>query len=126
MPRESDIVKIIVVHNRYQQPGGEDVVFDQERQLLENAGHEGVTYCRSNWEADSYYGIKRLALVRRTIWAADTRRDFVKLLRMEKPDLVHVHNTLVMISPSIYSACRDAGIPVVQSLHNYRLFCPAA
>src|SRR3984957_959129 len=126
MPGESDIVKIVVVHNRYQQPGGEDVVFDQERQLLENAGHEVVTYCRSNWEADSYNGIKRLALAGRTIWAADTRRDFVKLLRTQKPDLIHVHNTLVMISPSIYSACRDAGIPVVQTLHNYRLFCPAA
>ena len=45
---------------------------------------------------------------------------------MQKPDLVHIHNTFVMISPSIYAACREAGIPVVQTLHNYRLFCPAA
>ena len=69
-------MKIMIVHTRYQQPGGEDVVFDQERELLENAGHEVVTYCRSNWEADSYKGIRRLALAQRTIWAEDTRRDF--------------------------------------------------
>lgn len=119
-------MKIMIVHNRYQQPGGEDVVFEQERQLLESAGHEVVTYRRSNWEADSYYGIKRLALARRAIWAEDTRREFLALLRMHKPDLVHVHNTFIMISPSIYAACREVDIPVVQTLHNYRLFCPAA
>jgi glycosyltransferase involved in cell wall biosynthesis len=119
-------LKIILVHNQYQQPGGEDVVFDQERQLLERAGHQVVLYRRSNWEVDSYAGVNRLVLVRKTIWADDTRREFAKLLRAEKPDLVHIHNTFVMISPSIYSACREAGVPVVQTLHNYRLLCPAA
>ncbi len=126
MPGESGIVKIMIVHNSYQQPGGEDVVFSQERELLTRAGHEVVAYCRSNWEVKSYSGVKRLALARRAIWAEDTRRDFVELLRMQKPDLIHVHNTLVMISPSIYAACSEAGIPVVQTLHNYRLFCPAS
>jgi glycosyltransferase involved in cell wall biosynthesis len=47
-------------------------------------------------------------------------------LREEKPEIVHVHNTFMMISPSIYSACREANVPVVQTLHNYRLLCPAA
>jgi glycosyltransferase involved in cell wall biosynthesis len=119
-------MKIIVVHNQYQRPGGEDVVFDQERQLLERAGHHVVVYGRSNWEVESYSGIRRLALARRTIWADDTRRDFAELLRREHPDLVHIHNTFVMISPSIYPACREVGVPVVQTLHNYRFFCPAA
>src|SRR5437773_3621463 len=119
-------MKILLVHNSYQQAGGEDVVFEQERQLLESAGHTVIQYCRSNWEAAGYSGIRSLALVRRTVWATDTRRDVVRLLDEEKPDLVHVHNTFVMISPSIYSACREAGIPVVQTLHNYRLYCPCA
>jgi len=119
-------MKILVVHNQYQRQGGEDVVFDQERKLLESKGHKVVVYRRSNWEADSYDGVKRLVLVKKSIWASDSRREFAALLRSEKPDVVHVHNTFVMISPSIYSACREANVPVVLTLHNYRLLCPAA
>jgi glycosyltransferase involved in cell wall biosynthesis len=119
-------MKILLVHNTYQQPGGEDVVFDQERQLLESAGHQVLTYCRSNWEIAGYSALKRLALVGRMVWARDTRREIASLLHRQKPDLVHVHNTFLMVSPSIYSACKEAHIPVVQTLHNYRLFCPAA
>jgi len=117
-------VKIILVHCHYQQPGGEDVVFEQERQLLERAGHQVVLYRRSNYDADAYPGIKRLVLLQKAVWNGDTRSEFAELLRTEKPDVVHVHNTWVMISPSIYSACREAGVPVVQTLHNYRLLCP--
>ncbi|MGO9087456.1 MAG: glycosyltransferase [Terriglobales bacterium] len=118
-------MKVAIVHNSYQQPGGEDFVFDQERQLLQAKGHTVVAYHRSNFEVESYTGLKRLGLAQRTIWAGDTRRDFAELLRREKPDLVHVHNTFMIISPSIYAACREAGVPVVQTLHNFRLFCPA-
>jgi glycosyltransferase involved in cell wall biosynthesis len=118
-------MKIILVHNQYQQPGGEDVVFEQERELLQRTGHEVVSYWRSNWEVESYHGVKRLALVQRAIWGSDeTRREFEELLHQQKPDIVHIHNTWVMISPSIYAACHEAGVPVVQTLHNYRLFCP--
>ena len=119
-------MKIALVHNAYQQAGGEDAVFAQERKMLENAGNEIVAYCRTNWDTDSYRGLHRISLAKRTIWASDSRRDFQDLLRLEKPDLVHVHNTFVMISPSIYSACSQARVPVVQTLHNYRLLCLAA
>jgi glycosyltransferase involved in cell wall biosynthesis len=119
-------MKILLVHNSYQQPGGEDVVFSQERQLLERAGHHVVTYCRSNWEIAVYSPLKRLALVGRMTWARDTRREIASLLHRQKPDLVHVHNTFLMVSPSVYSACKEARVPVVQTLHNYRLLCPAA
>jgi glycosyltransferase involved in cell wall biosynthesis len=117
-------VKIIVVHCHYQQPGGEDVVFEQERQLLERAGHQVVVYRRSNFEVDSYPGIKRLVLIQKAVWNDDSRTEFADLLRAEKPDLVHVHNTWIMISPSIYEACREARVPVVKTLHNYQLLCP--
>jgi glycosyltransferase involved in cell wall biosynthesis len=117
-------VKIILVHNSYQQPGGEDVVFDQERQLLERAGHQVVLFRRSNFEVSSYRGAKQLILLQKAIWNNDARGSFAELLRSEKPDVVHVHNTWAMISPSIYSACLEAGVPVVQTLHNYRLLCP--
>jgi glycosyltransferase involved in cell wall biosynthesis len=119
-------LKVLTVHNTYQQPGGEDAVFDQEGQMLERAGHQVVTFCRSNWEANAYTGLRRIALAKRTIWSSSTRGDFLSLLCREKPNLVHVHNTFVMISPSIYSACCEVRVPVVQTLHNYRLLCPAA
>jgi len=119
-------MKILLVHNSYQRPGGEDVAFEQERRLLMEHGHRVVTYRRSNLELDSYSALQRVVLVKDVVWAADTRREFSKLLVQEKPHLVHIHNTFVMASPSVYSACRDAGVPVVQTLHNYRLLCPAA
>jgi len=118
-------VKILLVHNHYLQTGGgEDVVFEEECQLLERAGHQVQIYSRSNAEADSYVGLKRLVLLKKAVWNADTQNTFTELLRTEKPDVVHVHNTWLMISPSIYSACWKAGVPVVQTLHNYRLMCP--
>ena len=119
-------MKFLFVHNEYQHAGGEDIVFDQERRLLERAGHQVVSYHRSNSEIEAYSGVGRLGLIKQTVWAADTRREVAELLRQEKPQLVHVHNTFLMVSPSVYAACQDAGVPVVQTLHNYRLFCPAA
>jgi glycosyltransferase involved in cell wall biosynthesis len=119
-------MKILLVHNEYQQPGGEDVVFEQEKRILERGGHEVVTYRRSNHELEELSAIGRGTLLIRTVWASDTYHDFGALLEREKPDVVHVHNTFVMISPSIYGACRRRSIPVVQTLHNFRLLCPGA
>lgn len=119
-------MKVLIVHNAYQQPGGEDVVFEQEKRMLERNGHEVVTYRRSNQEINSYSGLVRIALVKQTVWATDSRKEFARLLVREKPDIVHVHNTFIMVSPSIFSVCNDQGVPVVQTLHNYRLFCPSA
>jgi glycosyltransferase involved in cell wall biosynthesis len=119
-------MKILLVHNSYQQAGGEDVVFEQEKKALLRAGHSVVTYERSNHEVDELSTWQRAMLLKRIVWASDTRHEFAQLLARENPDVVHVHNTFVMISPSIYSACRDYGVPVVQTLQNYRLLCPGA
>jgi glycosyltransferase involved in cell wall biosynthesis len=119
-------MKILSVHNSYQQAGGEDVVFEQEKRALRRAGHTVVTYERSNHEIDEFSMLQRAMLLKRIVWASDTRHEFAQLLARENPDVVHVHNTFIMISPSIYSACRDHGVPVVQTLQNYRLLCPGA
>jgi glycosyltransferase involved in cell wall biosynthesis len=119
-------MKIVLVHNSYRQGGGEDVVFEQERENLERAGHEVIVYHRSNSEIDDLGALGRLSLVKNSVWSSDSRREFGALLASECPDVVHVHNTFVMISPSIYSACREFGVPVVQTLHNFRLMCPSA
>src|SRR5438034_940292 len=77
-------------------------------------------------EADTDTGLRRLSLVKNIAWSVDTKQELARLLRDEKPQIVHVHNTFMMMSPSVFAACREAGVPVIQTLHNYRLFCPAA
>jgi glycosyltransferase involved in cell wall biosynthesis len=117
-------MKIVSVHNTHQHRGGEDVVFEQEKRMLERAGHTVVAYHRTNHEIGSSLGIiGQLDLAKRTIWASDSLAQFDALLASEKPDVVHIHNTFIVISPSIYSACRKRGIPVVQTLHNFRFLC---
>src|SRR5438876_9610504 len=66
-------MKIILVHNTYQQPGGEDAAFRNEYNLLTKAGHEVVRYVRSNHDVSHYVSVRQLALAKRTIWASDTR-----------------------------------------------------
>jgi glycosyltransferase involved in cell wall biosynthesis len=117
-------LKILLAHNYYQLRGGEEVVFDQEKRMLEQGGNEVITYCRSNDEIAKLSGLERLTLVKRSIWAPDTEREMTQLLAKTCPDVVHVHNTSYMMSPSIYGACKAKGIPVVQTLHNFRLMCP--
>jgi glycosyltransferase involved in cell wall biosynthesis len=117
-------MKIALVHNTYRWPGGEDVIVAQERDLLRSAGHQVLEYRRSNHEIGNGALVRQIALAQRAVWSSDTFHDFRTLLRREKPDVVHVHNTFVMISPSIYWACAEENVPVVQTLHNFRLFCP--
>jgi len=119
-------MKIALVHNTYQQPGGEDVVFEQEKRMLENAGQTVVTYCTSNDEINHFSPVERTLLPIRMVWARDSKLAFEKFIAREKPDVVHIHNTFMMISPAIYYACRKYRTPVVQTLHNFRLLCPAS
>jgi glycosyltransferase involved in cell wall biosynthesis len=119
-------MKIVMVHNTYQQAGGEDVVFQNEKRLLLRAGHTVTPYVRSNMELQNASLMDRIAIAPRMIWSSKTRREFASILDAERPDIVHIHNTFMVISPSIYSACSERGIPVVQTLHNFRLLCPAA
>lgn len=116
-------MKVLLVHNYYQQRGGEDVVFEAETRLLEENGHRVLSYIARNTGLE---GMSGGTLARKAIWNTDTYRELGKLLRSERPAVVHVHNTLPLISPAVYYAARAAGIPVVQTLHNYRILCPSA
>jgi glycosyltransferase involved in cell wall biosynthesis len=116
-------VKILLAHNKYQQPGGEDSVFANEAALLRRRGHEVFEYVEDNASLDE---ISALSAAARAIWSRRSRRKLVQLLTQNRPDIAHFHNTFFVISPSAYSACRRFGVPVVQTLHNYRLLCPAA
>ena len=119
-------MKIVLVHNFYRQAGGEDVVFQSEKQLLERAGHTVIPYVRSNMELSDATLVDRIGIAHQMIWSQKTRQSFAVILDGECPDLVHVHNTFMVISPSIYGACSERHIPVVKTLHNFRLLCPAS
>lgn len=113
-------MRILLVHNRYRQRGGEDLVFEREAQLLHEAGHEVQAYERHNDEID---GIGAAGLAAQTIWSKRTVAEVGALAARFRPDVAHVHNTFPLISPSVYPALKRAGVPIVQTLHNYRLTC---
>ena len=118
--------KILIVHNYYQIPGGEDTVVANEKKMLEEHGHEVVLYTRHNSELKMLPKFKKVFLPFTTIFNIKTYRDIKKIIRNEHIDIVHVHNTLNLISPSIYYAARKYKVPVVQTVHNFRLLCPGA
>ena len=116
-------MKILIVHNYYQQAGGEDQVFSAEANLLETQGHQVLRYTVHN---DAVANRNPLMLAGDTIWNREIYRELRQLLRQEKPEVVHFHNSFPLISPAAYYAARDEGVPVVQTLHNYRLLCSNA
>lgn len=119
-------MRVLLVHNYYQQPGGEDTVMGQEATLLRNAGDQVIEYHRSNDEINGFGSRQKLTFPKRVIWASDSARALRKLIQRERPEVAHFHNTFSMISPAAYYACQAMNVPVVQSLHNQRLMCPAS
>ena len=116
-------MRILLAHNYYQQPGGEDAVYADEARMLEQHGHDVVRYAVHN---DSVSSLGPIALATRTVWSRPSQAELRTLMRRERPDVVHFHNTLPLISPAGYYAGAAERIPVVQTLHNYRLTCPKA
>lgn len=116
-------MRILLVHNRYQNAGGEDTVFAAEAELLRSRGHVVDEYVDDNQRVNT---LQPVSLAANTVWSHASYRRLRHRLMAFRPNVVHVHNTFVLISPSVYHACRTAGVPVVQTLHNYRLLCPGA
>ncbi len=122
-------MKILLAHNFYRSsaPSGEDMVYRNERALLEQSDvFTVIPYERHNDDIDESTLAKQLRLAINGIWSRRTYREVSDLIRCERPDLAHFHNTFPQISPSAYAACRDNGVPVVQTLHNFRYVCPQA
>ena len=115
-------MNVTLIHNHYQQPGGEDKVFAAEATLLESHGHTVTRYTVHN---DAIDDIGRFTLAKSTMWNSDQYRKMRTLFREARPDVVHVHNTLPLISPAVYYAAKAEGAAVVQTLHNYRMICPS-
>ncbi|RRQ21648.1 glycosyltransferase family 4 protein [Thiohalobacter thiocyanaticus] len=113
-------MRILFVHNTYQHRGGEDAVVESEIALLRSHGHEVETWFRSN---DDVIGMSTPSLARNTLWSSRTHYEVMDRVRQFQPNLIHAHNTFPLISPSLYWAAAHVSVPVVQTLHNFRLMC---
>ena len=122
-PNPRQTPPVVVAHNFYQQPGGEDEVFRSECRLLTSQGHEVVPFVADNAAIGRSGGLR---LAGRTVWNRAMYRELRGLCRARRPLVVHFHNTFPLISPAAYYAARAEGAPVVQTLHNFRLACPNA
>lgn len=118
-------MKVLVAHNRYvsANPSGENVVVDQEIDLLRAAGVEVVPYLRSSDELASATLLTKATLPAAPTYSVSGVRDLRRLVRAERPDVVHLHNPYPLISPWVVRTARSLGVPVVQTVHNYRHVC---
>jgi glycosyltransferase involved in cell wall biosynthesis len=116
-------MKILVVHNRYHYRGGEDSVVDAEVALLRAHGHQVLIYSRDNNELPD---LPKAGAALAAIWSRQTEREIRQIAIDFAPEVIHAHNTFPLISPSLYAVAARLRIPVVQTLHNFRLLCPQA
>jgi glycosyltransferase involved in cell wall biosynthesis len=117
-------MKILIIHNRYQLAGGEDSVVAAEQALLASHGQNVELLSLDNAAIEG--GLAKIATAISSVYSFSSRRLVADKLNAFQPDVVHLHNWFPVLSPSILHACSDAGVPVVHTLHNYRLICPNA
>ena len=120
---KASLLRILIVHNAYQQWGGEDSVVESELALLRSKGHEVESLILHN---DDVKGMSPVHLAARAVWSSQTVADIQRVAERFTPDVIHVHNTLPLVSPSVFWAAGRVGVPVVQTLHNFRMMCPQA
>jgi glycosyltransferase involved in cell wall biosynthesis len=116
-------MKILVAHNYYKQPGGEDQCVAAEVAMLTAHGHAVIPYAARN---DAIDEMSRLNAAARTLWSRPAYDEIRELIRTHRPEIAHFHNTFPLISPAGYYAARAENVAVVQTLHNFRLLCPNA
>jgi glycosyltransferase involved in cell wall biosynthesis len=119
-------MRVLLLHNQYRQHGGEDAVVKSEARMLRQMGVEVLESTFSNEvdPAHSLRGTLRLGL--RSSWSRDSYRRIQRLCDDFRPDIAHVHNFWMEMSPSVHRACREWGATTVQTLHNFRLLCANA
>lgn len=118
-------MRILLVHNRYRAaaPSGENRVVDQERAALAALGNDVELFERHSDDIDGWSTVRKASVPARVVRNPASRRDLATHLRRFRPDVVHVHNTFPLLSASVLHACRDERVPVVATLHNYKLLC---
>lgn len=116
--------RVLIVHNDYQLTGGEANVAENEARMLAEHGHEVCFYRRDNAEIAKYSILQKVRLACGTLFSFRTYREVRARIRQDGITVVHVHNTVPLISPSVYYAAWAEHVPVVQTVHNYRFLCP--
>ena len=117
-------MKILVVHNRYLEPGGEDAVVQAEKTMLEAEGHEVILYEGLNAEINSLNFFQKFIFFSKDVfWSKKVFHELQHIINQHKPDVAHFHNIFLALTPSAYDACFQSQVPVVQTLHNYRMLC---
>ena len=117
-------MKILYIYNLYQQAGGENLWVQSEPDLFKARGHGVIVYKRDNHEISTFSFARKASLLWQTRWSREAYLRIRSLIRKEQPDVAHVYNTLPLITPAAYYACWHEGVPVVQTIYNYRLLCP--
>ncbi len=117
-------MKILMVHDFYQKFGGEDAVALAEKQLLEDRGARLLFYERRNVEVNDYGLSEKMAFPIHTVYSRRTKREVTDIAKQFQPDFAYVHNVFPLISPSLYHTLHSVKIPMLQVLHDFRLFCP--
>ncbi len=117
---------VLIIHNKYRISGGEDTVVANETKLLQENGHKTIILEANNENLSELPLRKKILFPIAAIYNTKYYRTVRKIIRDEKIDIVHAHNTFPMISPSIYYAACKEKVPVVQTVHNYRMMCPNA
>ncbi|MCC7449520.1 MAG: glycosyltransferase family 4 protein [Anaerolineae bacterium] len=120
-------MRILLVHNRYgsEAPSGENVVVESERQLLQSRGHEVMEFARHSDSIRERRALGTVIGALATPWNPFAANALRRAVLEFRPDIVHVHNTFPLISPAAFHAIGRRAARVL-TLHNYRLFCPAA
>ncbi|MFY0593264.1 glycosyltransferase family 4 protein [Roseivirga sp.] len=116
-------MKILQVHNTYIGKTGEEAVVEEERQVLEQNGHRVIQFIKNNSDFESYSKFERLKAYTKLKSSNIIAAELTSLIRDEKPDICHVHNTFPLITPVVYKVCKSNNLPVVKTLHNYKLIC---
>lgn len=116
--RVKRVMRILQLHNRYTNPGGEDVVVEMERKILQSAGHEVEAFV-----AENQGGLVGAASMATSAWNIRSARRVAAVLQEHDPDVVHVHNTWFRLTSSVFSVLRRSNVPVVVTVHNYRHAC---
>jgi len=118
-------MKILIVHNAYRFRGGEERYVTLQTEVLLNEGHEVVFYRKDSRDIERLPAFMKLRVAGEMLYSRRVYREVSELIEVEKPDVVHIHNVLPLITPSAIRASADSGVPVVYSHHNYRISCPS-
>ncbi|GAB2951486.1 glycosyltransferase family 4 protein [Micromonospora polyrhachis] len=118
-------MKVVIAHNRYRaaQPSGENTIVDLEIAQLTAVGVEVLPFQRSSDEIPAMPKTAKALLPLSPIYAPQAQQDLSRLLVEHQPDVLHLHNPYPLLSPWVVRTAHAYGVPVVQTVHNYRQVC---